>query len=1135
MNEGIFFPDFWPEQNIESWKRTWIDTEFEQDVRLYHDNHHYCIGIDPLRNLYLENPKRFHRLVALFYIFGLQVHVDKGQGIFGSWKWTDNWHVITGSTAADWGLAKQKFKQERILSETPLLQECVNRQSLYGLIIEQSLQINPLVNVEQVLNILEQCNISLSTWPLNSADNDQPSLSHENSTDKNLEIAHIFDPDHEMLIIDRFSEVGVQYLSDLTQDKLNQVLNSRGVGGKRIERINTVLDEFNLLGNLANKKDSLEQNTQKILLSSRNKPLREALLELSVENMSDILPSTLLKLNKNEKLMVLLPDFIKQNRNYLAQKLPQDNIVIKMIPLAENLYRTFNPNGDLPEMISAKDYLLMLGSLQGLNSRKQQSFYNYQQLQAHISSIEQKMLLNNDNRMDFDSDQLISILHHAGIDIPNTISEKTLNYTWQFLNWLVPETINQMVEAYWLSVPDTKREIIKLRLQAEQPATLQALAAQFNLTRERVRQMEKKEIHKFLDWWQQMNMSVKLYTSLNSDVIADRLIRLETVFSSSTARLVSRIDKKLGGLVKGVSLMDKDRLFEMIINDLQPIVKGKNWLMQQHIIAGLAEKSLVLTNEELRSVMNGLNFEKINNTDIWTKASGVKSYELLELYLEQINSDIVDSSEETYERINNWTNQYFGRDIAINANGYRAMLGRETSLIPISKGQFRLFKQSNYDMNMFNDAKVLLQKKFASGYQFVRDNWLINRLDGRVPEQMINDEFYQVFHRLFPNDFEYATGRNNDFYVLGSPKLTITEQIEAVLKEKQNDVSLIELKEEYGWEEYTVLQAASADPSVVISNNEVSWIDISAAQETLSQPIIAFLQKQFTIDSVVSMNTIYAYFNEYMMSQPAEIFDETRIYTQSALTSFVKSLPMALEVIGNQFVIAEGQLPELPRKVDAIWQYYLKKIANAPKTEAQIRDLIVTVGMGFNTWEQTHEQYFNVAGIQAVSKNLYLSIDKLPRNSEIDDAVSHIVMLNETDDNFTPIQAIRSKDIQNFPEVVIEKQDGETINLFWTPELIACYATLLGYKRLQWSKNMLRTHYDVLVPNTSQYDSVQALMKVQLLKWLPYEANEINLYKRASEIYLLPKRDDISKQRFATAFYDECDLMLDEVGNVRSK
>ena len=191
--------------------------------------------------------------------------------------------------------------------------------------------------------------------------------------------------------------------------------------------------------------------------------------------------------------------------------------------------------------------------------------------------------------------------------------------------------------------------------------------------------------------------------------------------------------------------------------------------------------------------------------------------------------------------------------------------------------------------------------------------------------------------------------------------------------------------------------------------------------------------------------------------------------------------------------------------------------------------------MGSSTWDQVRERYLDEANILTISEDLYLVIDRLPQNTEISVQVEKFLKLKFAHTEFLSIQSIKAKDLIDFPEVVIKNGQKKEEKLSWTPELVACYAIHMGYRRLQWPKNMIRRHYDVLVYKSSKYLNTSSLMTDLLSEWTKYETNEINLYKRAVSDGLMPNQDDINKLSFPTAFYEDQNFEVDELRNVRRK
>ncbi|MBA1433674.1 hypothetical protein [Bombilactobacillus bombi] len=84
MQEGIFFPDFWSKKQVEHWRDSFIPNNCNLTINTYQAaaKEQLWLPLDWLRQLYLTDILAFQHLTQLFYLFGINMRTNYGQGIF---------------------------------------------------------------------------------------------------------------------------------------------------------------------------------------------------------------------------------------------------------------------------------------------------------------------------------------------------------------------------------------------------------------------------------------------------------------------------------------------------------------------------------------------------------------------------------------------------------------------------------------------------------------------------------------------------------------------------------------------------------------------------------------------------------------------------------------------------------------------------------------------------------------------------------------------------------------------------------------------------------------------------------------------------------------------------------------------
>jgi hypothetical protein len=992
------------------------------------------------------------------------------------------------------------------------LADCVQKQALFGLVLEKLVAYNPLLEAATVAATLTRCGVVWSTWPLALATDDHPAQVDTAMAKPRVSMAQLFEPKHDALILSRLFEAGIHYLDEVTDDKLKQVAKSTGIGAGKLARIQQRLEVAEAVPLIANGQLQ-EQAITVALRGERDRPIKEALLAQGLESMQDVYPQHILALPKDVWAKNGADRLIRQYSAQMGKMVPEQSVATALMPLAEQLYPLYF-SAVIPTTLPLKQYLFMISGIAGLKPRPQNKLGFYQPIQAHLVELVQAAIREGQSPSTVVTSQVQFMAKVASVSVAN-IAPEVLQYSWWVYQQLLPEPFDALMDAYRSQLSEEYQLIMRERLQQDPATTLEVVGKQIGKTRERIRQVQQKVSDEFSQWWQNLRLSFKLPLTLEQ-----QSLRVVELFKGDNAQLIAHT---IAATAQPLAqyLLSAQTVTVTGEAALQPLTKDSLWLQQVQIDQQLARQHVHLNANELRQVMTQLNFKPSAQPALWVKQSGVTRSDLIRLYMKAHDCDRINTNKAGYTAITDWTKQTFGRSLTPSLRSFLAAVAEMPDMIPVQKGQYRRLDLANYDRALFAEGKKLVQAHFAAGHRSVRDKWLVAQLQAK----MSGDEFYQVFKTLYPDDFQYSTGRENDIYPLDAEKLTLGEQMLQVVRQYPDGISLGQLWHGFGWEGYTVQQTVATTPGLVIEEDTVSWINVVSAKQSLQSPLLDALQQAFAQAPIVPVCQIYAVYNEISLAHP-EVLDETRIYTQAALVSFLKALPLALDVVGGKLLVQTGALPAIKRTSEAVWAAYLAQVAATPQTEAQLKVAALTAGMGTSTWDQVHLHLFEQAQILPVSQDRYLATAVIQQTPAINTAVGHVLQRRLQDQSFLAIQALTPAELADLPTL-------SQVAMAWTPELFASYAACLGYRRLQWPRTMLHQNYDALVPASSPYQTLPALMATLVDEWRQVDDNEIKLYQQAVRVKLMPFREDINKQRLPPLFYDAQGFMVDELRHVR--
>ena len=1121
MDDKIIFPKFWTESLVRRWQQTQFDSLVTETTALEQlADGRWALPVAPLRTLYSTDYAIFQQLIQLFRLFGIEVHVTQGQGLFGRINWQSDVRVIVDSAQVrDWRGLANTIAHSPLLRTIPHLPALVSDRQLVGLVIDQLRSFNQLVVPEQVDAMLhaygvntKTVNVLQSGITLIGADDSTKSvqLHSISASSKTQTIQKVFG-DKNTWLINRFLEFGMKTLADITPERLQQVYQSKGIGAGKINKIQRYLVAAD---------PSLKGTAEPTTVSTKERVNSVLTLEnLGVSTIGNITPKVLQAMQTQGDGRRLVTYTI-MHYHEMATCIPDWPVYAKILPMAGQLYQELTGK-PAPERLSLRLYALLIACVWALPKRKAKSF---EMIVAYASKLEavSSWDMVSDPRMN--QSHVMTVLERAGIKLTSILEPTILMHSLFAYEQMLDGNLGEIVDDYWRHIDEKPREIVTARAVNQPSKTLEELAHGYGQTRERVRQIEKRTVHDYIQWWDQLNLSLKLLLSAHSGPV-----KVDLHYTDTQVRLIMLIVDDPGHATLKPWVQTEDSQRQQLIACLQSVTTKRNWIKTQEIQQVVHSHQLSVQPAELVEAMADLDFAQVAETDVWTPSKGVNAATILLIYMRQHGTISVGTDLGSFQKVDKWSKRYFHHEIAVSLRAFSGLLNRIDQLIPVGDGLMRLYQAERYPVDLLNESKDLLDARFTSGYRFVRDNWLLDQVSAHLPSDVTSDEWYQAFKRRFATRFNYGTGRNNDIYPLDQKPITINQQIEFVARAHPGEYSLQQLRTDYGWESYTVQQAISSLPAIYIQTGRLYWLNIKAADTIIKPVMVAYFKSALSHARILTVQAAYIQFNDFMMDQEPDAFDQMRIYNVEALGSYLTSLD-GIDVVGGFFILARHGEPDLPREIGQVWLEYLQHVMARPMTEKQLNSIVHAAGTSQSTWDQVHEARLRDANIVPVSQDLLLAGRAIAHTEALDGLVTQRVQESLEQCGFVATRTLKASDYTELP--VVRNREFPEEFLTWTPELFISYAEQLGYRRLSWPKSMIMTNCDVLVAQKSPIASMQALVARQLDEWLRTQTNESSLFCNAVAAGLVPDRQDQRKWHFSNYFLQEQGFVIDELGNM---
>ena len=865
---------------------------------------------------------------------------------------------------------------------------------------------------------------------------------------KRIRIDEIFDINHQKLIINRFYEVGVFYLDEINDCKLGEIYHKPGIG--------------------VSKQHLIERRI--IEVSSSSKEPSKSIFKLK-------------KLPQFESTKLILP------------LLPYSEVMYK-----KNIFKKDSFFIRKDEYIRALNYLLEDKKFRKSNDNLKNNLEHLQR----IDCVDLTKL----------NSSSVSVLKQAfqiflSDNLNFSVSDESLLNTWGMITHLFPDSIDHNINNFLGSLHKRDRFILENRRMRNHILTLESLGKFFSITRERVRQIDKRAALQFIQWWQNNKLTFQFLvaTKCQRVIAQDYLSNENTILITNTVLENDKILQKY--------LSSDDSYYDIVAKELNIFLSDLKIHNFSEILEILKKYNVTIREKEIKNVLARLNYQidSRNNTVYSTKR--LTKLEIINDYCLDINTNIICFDD--FNRLNEWSKKKLGYEAFPNYNLFKVTLINKEQYIPIGKGQYKLFDASNYDLLTFKKAKSLLEVHFSEGYRYVRDTWIFNKLKNELPHKMTSDEFYQVFQRFYPDDFVYSTGRNNDIFVAGSRPLTIGEQITNFLKYQKGSVSLTYLKKQFGWASYTIQQEAKKNRELDIYGQHIIWIDIDLVRRKAGSVITNFINQGLNQNRMITVVDVLKY---YLQNFP-ELATQTRTNSKHSIINVIKNLDLNIDIIYD-FIIKKGDFPQTKRTSADFWAKYLSLKVQEKSSIKDLKKLALNAGIKENTWNQVNFKYIKMSDLLPISADYFVNKNQIHRTLDSDNVIKAKLQELFIGREYIAVNAMDERLFLNLPDV----------GLSWTPELFGSYASLLGYQTYSWPLRMFRTPCYLIVPINTPYHNIEEIVAEEIRRLMIKSNKEKVVYNQLSVMGLVPKRLKVGNKRLPKEFYAEEHFELNSDGNI---
>lgn len=664
MKEGVFFPNFWTKEQV----KHWVDVFIRKEIKLEFNqkDNQYWFSPDILRELNLENPDSFSELTQLLSLFGISVQVDQNEDVFKKFTWDRNTCVVVDPRPIE---IEHFIEEHTLLISLSKFDALKSYGTLFGLILNQITFLDSRINLEMLTQIFNDSEITIII-PLRLTIFDS----------KRVKVDELFNYQHNALIINHFADAGVTYLDELTSERLQKIYKMPGIGkGKQkfIENKIRNLIDFELAEDI--EVVDVNQSIPIKILFDENKDrlIINSFYKNGIQNTDQITPDLLNKIfnfpgigeNKKQKILAT----IKSAPKIIDKQINSPELFLPILPFSHLILK------DEPDdlIITINEYLRLINTL--LNKKK---------FVVSLKDAPEKIKNFVDNK---EQDEQMAIIRKALAiyfkedfdQYPDDLIERS----WHLLNDLLPNSVEYYVNEFIDQLDERSKAVLKYRKMSSDILTLEELGEKWGITRERVRQIDKKVSNVFIQWWQNHNFTLKLLVLGKCQPMT-----LSKYFSEENNRLIEStiIDSDLNQY-----FLTSDDYLQMFVDVLLPILLDG----QIHSIAEIKQvfenNHLELKADEFNQAIDNLNYRLDQDNRRLISTKRVPKIKIIEEYCSYRKTKIIDVDE--YDQINEWSKEKLGYEAFPSLRAFQGRLSNQSEYIPIGKGKYKLFEKENYD------------------------------------------------------------------------------------------------------------------------------------------------------------------------------------------------------------------------------------------------------------------------------------------------------------------------------------------------------------------------------------------------------------------------------------------------------
>lgn len=1072
--------DYIKSENIERFKKTIL----EQEKNL--------IDLNYLRSYYRENRNSFTDLVDELQLRGFEIYTIRPNNLFNKNQYSPKHYILSndksdfnkidfekyliGNFISRFKVVNKDFFDYLTLEGFKIFNSDIDLKSLKDDLIKSDFEVLE-INSESIVDKTSEIVLTSNGWD-EEKDNSMEEVEELEEVYGQDKIEKYFSENSYLIVLRFLKDKGINYLSEITNEIVIEFCRFKGAGKAKIRNFKDKLIEL------------YREDEEYLDINYNIFHIDFALSEIDFEDIRSFL-----------KTNVGIQDIEDINEEVLELILQQKGVRNKKVEKIQEVIIEFQ---NIERKSEDKKTLSLSFNGYWYEVYKEEKINDILKIFGFEDEINSNLRLKDINNKD-----LIELGLESNKDLIIKVS-KLINKT-KKLEEIFKNTIEK--------ISDNNQQLIVLEERYNNGLTLSSIGDMFNVTRERIRQLQKKTEEKIITYIKSEGIYESLILeSKNKDYC--EIKELMKYIPKGKEYIVKILLNNIENLYyfKPLNLLYlrnfkdiEEKIFEIIeeLPDIFIIYDYLDYLIEQLELIGIKDVSV----ESIEELLMNYNY-KIHGEYATNKQLTILEC-LNELFKNHVKEPIR-MDEHGAKKVIELVKKYFDEDYNKSVRAIEARIRDNRDIILVDRLTF--IHINNYKFNkeylveVFNFIKnALIDREFINIETVFNEN-REGCLEAGIKNKM---SLYSLIQYYYNDEFKIGKGNTLDIYRSDNIEiLNRDDMLISTIKELGGKTTKEEINKILGWSDFKIENTIS-DSNLIIRNGKIlTTLDYFNVTEEEKKEMELILSNLFKKDG---FTTSYLLFKEMKFNNLlGEFIKRNEIETHEFLSSVVKKIFNNISGHVNYLYNEESEYKNIE---DAIRHKF-----NGIFYKDEVKEFIYSYG---------YKDMMVSRSINNLVENGYfieISSDKFinKKDFNIDENVK-VEVVNYINEKIADNEYLSLSMLKGYRNILSE------IDYKWTPQLIKSILIKEGYRQLRRVYQDQRYEKIIVVKNDSDIKSYSDLIYYVIKNEYEGNMHETKIYDFLASKGLVLEQEDIFDKKIPYDLKVTDKISIDEVGRVELK